>query len=177
MDDATGLSSVWRLEFQQPAGHRDWVGPYVSSVLTERAEHIVRFMTAEHHVTRPDPPTADAFLLTGIPALHSPVACGCASLDGLLRWFGPYCGALREEGAHVAHYGVRPEGVLRRTDQEILFRRDRATLIERTGHPPPTPPVRSSAGSRASLCTPADSPYAFTRPRTAQWRRTVLGEC
>ncbi len=149
--------SVWRLEFAQPPGARiEWLGPYTSQWLTAEAEEIVRHMEAEHCVTHPHPRDP------GIFELHpgaDRLSCGCASRALLEQWFGSYLPRLLDQGAHITHYSVPRDAVVEDAPEQVLFITRRATVLERSGHEPPAPLIRSSAGSRASIIAASGERY------------------
>jgi hypothetical protein len=151
---------VWRLEFpQQPGSRFAWLGPYTSHWLTETAEELVRHMDREHTETHPDPPDAERFARHR--ALADPLLCGCPSRQALEDWFGAYLPALRAEGGQVAVYDVPADAVVEQGDQQLVFTQSRATLVERSGTTPPTPLIRSSAGSRSAVYAAAGDRYAW----------------
>ena len=151
---------MWRLEFPQVPGYLfAWLGPYTSHWLTAAAEELVRHMDVEHTETHPDPPDAERFARHR--AAEDPLLCGCVSRESLADWFGGYLPALRAEGAHVAVYDVPAAAVLERGDRQLVFVQSRARLVERTGSPPPTPLIRSSAGSRARIIAAAGDRYTW----------------
>lgn len=58
-------------------------------------------------------------------------------------------------------YDVPAEAVVEQGDQQLVFIRSRATLVQRTGTPPPTPLTRSSADSRSAIYAAAGDRYAW----------------
>ena len=157
--DVPGMR-VWRLEFPQQPGYRfAWLGPYTSHWLTAAAEELVRYMDVEHTETRPDPPDAERFARHR--AAQDPLLCACDSREALADWFGGYLPALQAEGAHVAVYDVPASAVVEHGARQLVFVQSRATLVERTGDPPPSELIRSSAGSRAGIIAAAAGRYRW----------------
>lgn len=151
--------SVWRLEFAQPPGWRiGWLGPYTSQWLTAEAEEIVRYMEAEHRVTRPHP--SDLTIFESYPG-NDRLSCGCASRPLLEQWFGDYLPRLLEHGAHVTHYSVPIDAVVKDSPEQVLFITRRATVVGRSGREAPAQLIRSSAGSRTSIIAASDGKYDF----------------
>lgn len=150
---------AWRLEFPQPAGWPiPWLGPYTSQWLTREAEEIVRYMEAEHRVTRPHPDDPDIFLAH--PG-ENRLVCGVSSRALLEQWFGNYLPRLREQGAHIARYSVPPEAIADDSADQTLFVHRRATLVARWGRPAPAPLVRSSAGARTAIIEGSEGRYVY----------------
>jgi hypothetical protein len=151
---------VWRLEFPQSPGYRfAWLGPYTSHWMTAAGEELIRYMDAEHSVTRPHP--ADTELFAEHRAANDPLLCGCASERAVRDWFGPYLPALLAEGGHTAVYDVPRAAIVERSDQQTIFIQHRATLVSRTGTPASSPLVRSSAGSRAAIRAASNGTYDY----------------
>ena len=151
--------SIWRLEFRQPPGWRiEWLGPYTSQWLTAEAEELVRYMEAEHSVTRPHP--TDVRIFDGHPG-EGRLVCGCASRTLLDRRFGDYLPPLMEQGAHVAEYAVPHSAIVDDSPEQILFIHRQAALVERWGSEPPAALIRSSAGSRHAVITASNGRYDF----------------
>lgn len=169
------MRAVWRLEFAQPPDRRhDWVGPYSSAWLTERAEELVRFMDAEHSRTRPHPGQAGIFAANPAPDW---VVCGCTSREALEWWFGAYWQPLLQEGAHVAAYEVPDGAVLDQDDHQVLFRRGASVLRSREGSGPTAPRLPSSAGQRAAIMQAAAGHYDYAGDdhRSPAWQAVVTG--
>ena len=151
---------MWRLEFPQPPGWRiGWLGPYTSQWLTAEAEELVRYMEAEHRVTRPHP--SDPAIFDSYPG-DDRLACGCVSRSLLQRWFGDYFPRLLAQGAYIAQYAVPMDAVVEHSPDQVLFIARRATVVHRSGHPAPTPLIRSSTGSRTSIIAASQGRYDFS---------------
>jgi hypothetical protein len=156
---ATNSRHVWRLEFPQISGWRiPWLGPYTSQWLTAEAEELVRYMEAEHVQTRPHP--ADPTIFARYPD-ENRLATACATYELLERWFGHYLAPLRQQGAHLSQYAVRSDAIVEESAEQMLFIYRIGNVIDRSGHPPPAPLIRSSAGSRAAIIADSGGRYDY----------------
>lgn len=132
------------------------MGPYTAQWLTAQAEELVRYMEAEHLVTRPHP--ADPRIFERHPR-DDRLACGCASLRLLGDWFGRYLRPLWEQGAHVCAYDVPADAIVDHSPDQMLFTLRRASAVRRLGCRPPAPLIRSSAGARAEIIAASNGRY------------------
>jgi hypothetical protein len=115
-------------------------------------------MEVEHCATHPHP--RDPAIFEAYQG-DDRLACGCASRDLLEGWFGDYLPKLVVQGAHITQYSVPQTAIVEDTPEQILFVHRRARVIERLGHEPPAPLIRSSAGSRMAIIESSDGKYDF----------------